>query len=91
MAKRIHQFQGISKSQISENILANYAPVIQLGIQAPQGTKFKINESNNYIVMGQIGIYELDLTNLGVYIYSLKFDQSNENIIVDIIYEGGVY
>jgi hypothetical protein len=61
------------------------------------GTKFYVNGSNNPIIIGNTGIYELNLQGL-TEINSLQFDassialiHSNKNayLIVDMIYEDG--
>lgn len=69
----------------------------KVGIQAPPGTKFLIGgglHQGNYIVVGSTGIYEIDLTNMGITIdsiqlYGTSLDQINMNnsssLIVDII------
>lgn len=84
-----------SAQLVSGEIFANYAPIVQLGVQGLPGTKFEVNTSPEPILIGSTGIYELDLAN-GVTISSLKFNsQSIENIqnnnsaylIVDIIYD----
>ncbi len=87
MAKKIYQFIGVVAG---ENILKDgYYPVTKLGIQAPEGTTFTINEGGE-IAVGATQIYELDLTGLGGQIYSIVFKETNEtSVIVDIIYEGG--
>lgn len=76
------------------NIFKNYNPVIQLGIQAPPGTKFYINNGMTPVMIGKTGIYELDLEGLGS-IASIKFDRNSLNatseqtpIMIDIVYEG---
>lgn len=77
------------------NILSNYGVVFQLGIQAPPGTEFYINEGIAPITVGATGIYELDLGNLGT-IRSIRFPQTSLDnsdvktygIIVDVVYEG---
>lgn len=70
-------------------------PVIQLGIQALPGTKFYLNNSNNPIIIGYTGIYELSLEGVAE-ITSLAFDAKsiqtindtiNAYLIVDMIYE----
>ena len=70
-------------------------PILQLGIQSLPGTKFKLNNSVDPIIIGSTGIYELNLDNK-TEISSLAFDATsiqniNENngayLIVDIIYE----
>lgn len=84
------------RTLISGSAFSNYMPIIQLGIQSLPGTKFYLNGSNNPIIIGNTGIYELDLQGL-TEINSLQFDASslaliqNNNsayLIVDIIYEG---
>lgn len=88
MAKKIHQFTGITAGI---NIIAEYFPVIKLGIQAPAGTQFILNGGSSAITVGNYGIYELDLTNLGGLINSIVFKENDEinQVIVDIVYEGG--
>lgn len=93
MAKKIHQFTD-ENIVFEGNILQNYPRVTKLGIQGqPNYTSFKINGSNDSIVIGRYGIYELDLTGLGGMINSLEFvntvDNKDYKMIVDIIYEGG--
>lgn len=84
-----------SSALINGDVFAQYAPIVQLGVQGLPGTKFEVNASPEPILIGSTGIYELDLEN-GVTISSLKFNsQSIENIqsnnsaylIVDIIYD----
>lgn len=84
-----------SSALINGDVFAQYAPIVQLGVQGLPGTKFEVNASPEPILIGSTGIYELDLEN-GVTISSLKFNsQSIKNIqdnnsaylIVDIIYD----
>lgn len=111
MAKQIKQFrfynQKSSKNYPSNITMANlasgsifssYMPVVQLGIQSLPGTKFYLNNSNDPIIIGQTGIYELTLEGLSE-ITALEIDRKsltaiNNNInaylIVDILYEDGV-
>lgn len=110
MAKQVRQFRFYSSSNtagknypsnisyynlVSGSIFADYMPVIQLGVQALPGTKFYLNNSNNPIIIGHTGIYELDLQGLAE-ITALSFDSrsveaisanNNAYLIVDIIYE----
>ena len=110
MAKQIKQFryyeQGNNKNYPSNISLSNlasgsifskYMPVIQLGIQSLPGTKFYLNNSNEPIIIGNTGIYELDLNGLSE-ITAIEFDRqsvnmiatnSNGYLIVDILYEDG--
>lgn len=84
----------------------NLSSAIQIGIQTLPGTVFYLSSNqngssnaavlNDYgIVVGKTGIYELDVSNLGIVINSLRFngvsiDDINNNpsgyLIVDIIY-----
>ena len=86
MAKQIHQIVGVTAGS---NMLINHAPVVKLGIQAPANTIFYINGSNSPIKIGSYGIYELDLTHLNGQIFSLVFDKTLSNVVIDIVYEGG--
>lgn len=109
MAKRVKQIRYYSdgsqknyggpvyRTLISGSIFSDYMPILQLGIQTLPGTKFYLNGSNNPIVIGGTGIYELDLQGL-TEINSLQFDassvsliNSNESayLIIDFIYEDG--
>ena len=68
-----------------------------LGIQSTPGTEFYINDLNTSIIIGQTGIFELDLTSYGsLVITSLSFtpgsirdnnNGSNSFLIVDLKYE----
>lgn len=106
MAKKIMQFryynEGSAKNQpkainkaklISGSIFSNYLPITQLGIQALPGTKFYLNNSTSPIIIGQTGIYELDLeglseiTNISFEGMSIEAINTNQNayLIVDVI------
>lgn len=83
------------KDLATGRIFDKYLPIVQLGIQALPGTKFYINNSQNSIVVGYTGIYELN-SNLVYSIRQLSFDTKSLNLIanndngyllVDIIYE----
>lgn len=72
-------------------------PVLQLGIQGLPGTRFYLNEAVDPIIIGQTGIYELDLTN-GIQITKITVDprsiqeikdNNNAYLIIDIIYDDG--
>ena len=110
MAKQIKQFRyykqnspknyptNISIANLaSGSIFSKYMPVIQLGIQSLPGTKFYLNNSNDPIIIGNTGIYELDLNGLSE-ITAISFDRASINaiatnqngyLIVDILYEDG--
>lgn len=96
--KQIRQFiyNGETNSNVNwkGNILANCnGNISHLGIQAPPGIYFNINDSESDIAIGGTGIYELDL-GIGV-ISSLVFINledvdtiyNGEKIIVDVVYE----
>lgn len=81
------------------NIFRDYGPVSQLGIQAPPGLKFYLNNSKYSIMVGDTGIYELDLEGIGR-ILSISFDRNDlrnfyggtnkaDKLLIDIVYEGG--
>lgn len=111
MARRVKQFRFYSENDTLRNqptnitpqklssgsVFADYLPIKQLGIQALPGTKFKVNNSSEPIVIGSTGIYELELPD-DVEITALSFEASsiamlsnleNSSLIVDIIYEDG--
>jgi hypothetical protein len=87
----------------SGNLFRNYGLVSSLGIQGPPGLKFYLNDGEYPIVIGNTGIYQLDLSGSSR-IVSIKFpglgkmgDQaqkdllSNERkLIIDIVYGGGI-
>ena len=84
---------------ISGTAFRDCFPIIQLGIQAPPGTKFYLNNSSNYVIIGQTGLFDLDLASTSN-ISALRFDKksidaikSNDSniLIIDILYfgEGG--
>ena len=113
MAKQVRQFRyynNITGTQtknypadlslrhlVSGSAFSGCPHILQLGIQSLPGTKFYLNNSNNPVIIGSTGIYELDLNGLSE-ITALSFDQksvqavsSNNNafLIVDVIYEDG--
>lgn len=111
MAKQIKQFRYYEQGNTAKNypsnislsnlasgsIFSKYMPVVQLGIQSLPGTKFYLNNSNDPIIIGNTGIYELDLNGLSE-ITAIEFDRQSINaiatntnayLIVDILYEDG--
>lgn len=81
------------------NIFNDYKLISQMGIQAPAGLKFYLNNSDYPITVGETGIYELDLENIGR-INAIRFDKTDistmfpednklNRLLIDIIYEGG--
>lgn len=74
----------------------NQAPIKQLGIQSLPGTKFYINESDNPVILGKTGIFELNCMDMAYSITKLTFDieslrrideNDNDFLIIDIIEE----
>lgn len=85
------------QSLINGTPFGNYVPIVQLGIQTIPGTKFFLNSGQTPIIVGNTGIYELDLNGL-TEINSLRFENrsiqninklENGYLIVDIMYEDG--
>ena len=83
---------GTAFKNNNQNVL-----ITQLGIQTLPGTKFYLNDSANAIIVGNTGIYELDLNGLSE-ITAISFDRASINaiatnqngyLIVDILYEDG--
>lgn len=84
---------------IDGTVFADCFPISQLGIQALPGTRVLLNKATDqdYILIGQTGIFELDLDNQ-TEITSICFDKesmekinavTNAVLIVDIIYDDG--
>lgn len=84
---------------IDGTVFADCFPISQLGIQALPGTRVLLNKATDqdYILIGQTGIFELDLDNQ-TEITSICFEKlsmdtiektSNAVLIVDIIYDDG--
>lgn len=108
MARHVKQFRyyndgsqknsppGLRAGQfVSGNIFNGYYPIVQLGIQSLPGTEFFLNDSHNPVIIGNTGIYELDIigqTEITSLTFASKTMQAiarNDNayLIVDIIYE----
>lgn len=110
MAKRVGQVRWFSDEQVERNYpedvtLASLQSgsifsrktqnIVQIGIQAPPGTKFYLNASPNPIMVGATGIYELNIDGLSS-IDMISFEREslvniNNNaaayLIVDYLYE----
>lgn len=74
---------------------AHCFPILQLGIQSLPGTKFRLNNAADPVIIGRTGIYELDLE-AETQISRIEFEKSsivaiannrNAYLIVDIIYD----
>lgn len=75
----------------------NVYPILALGIQTLPGTKFYINGSEDPIIVGATGIYELDVVDKAE-IINILFDPSSllairdsaiGYLIIDILYDNG--
>lgn len=84
---------------ITGDVFKDCFPISQLGIQALPGTRVLLNKAadQDYILIGQTGIFELDLDNQ-TEITSIQFDAQsiatiaeiqNAVLLVDIIYDDG--
>lgn len=78
-----------------KNIFQGYDEISQLGIQGEPGTAFYLNNSDYSIVLGETGIYEIDLQERGTihsigFIANRAFDtytSGNNQLLIDIIYD----
>ena len=83
---------------VKGNIFEKYNNITQLGIQAKSGTTFWLNDTGYEIIIGDTGIFEIDLQDLGT-INKIRFSESDitdydnldgkDRLLIDIIYEGG--
>lgn len=80
---------------ISSDIMQEIGRITHLGIQGLPGTKVYINNNREPIIIGNLGVFELDLTNYS-FIWSVQFNpmsiksiEQNRNgyLIVDVIYD----
>lgn len=58
------------------NIFQDYGYVSQFGIQGPVGLRFYLNNSIHPIMIGETGIYELDLEDVGR-LTSIRFNKED--------------
>ena len=89
--------EGVKKSHFIEgNVFDRYNSISQMGIQGQPGTAFVLNSGDAPIILGETGIYEIDLENRG-YISSIyfidnsafdKYVSGKTKLLIDIIYEG---
>lgn len=108
MAKKIAQYRyyndgnennypaSLTKAELANGKRFSALDIYQLGIQTVPGTIFYLQETENPIIVGTTGIFELELHNETTVINSLKFDgrsldiiasNPNTSLIIDIIYE----
>ena len=93
MYKIAQKSKFIEKIEESTLEITDYNKIVQLGIQAPPGSHFRINgentDSNGDIEIGTTGMFELDLKDTNTYITSITVTATvGSQIIVDILYEG---
>lgn len=60
-----------------------YGPIIQLGIQAPPGTKVYLNGNSFPVIIGHTGLFDLDLSNTDNYISSIAFDENSISSLIE--------
>lgn len=75
----------VQSANDQDNLFSNIY-VVQLGIQAPPGTQFTLNNSDT-ITMGPYGLYELDLTDTQSVLDDLRIIKLEKDIAtIDILY-----
>lgn len=91
-----NQPSSINRSQlVSGSAFSGKYPIVQLGIQTLPGVKFYLNKGTTPIIIGNTGIYDLELdgvtqiTHLCFEAASVDMINNNEDsyLIVDFIYE----
>ena len=91
------EFEAVGRASGFANgdVFKDYYPFYQLGVQTLPGVMFYLNGSEDPVIVGSTGIYELDLegiskiNNLYFDSTSLKLIADNPNafLIIDVIYE----
>ena len=88
-----YPYNLVSQDLVTGDIFNNYMPIKRLVINSLPGTKFNIDTSNSFSVMGASGVYQIDNINKTI---SLKFAQESIDyidinpdgyLIIDIVYE----
>lgn len=89
--------QGSSNKCIEQLTTGSFLqkkPIIQLGIQALEGTRFYLNNIPKPIIIGENGIFELKLNGVAE-IHNIRFDlvsidaimkNTNAILIIDVVY-----
>ena len=106
MAKEFQQFVYMNKDEVINQMNASNRNIIsdiqvyKLGIQGYPGLKFLINQQISDtnqtpldLIIGNTGVFEIDLEGSGNYITDLRFSDQTiidlpSPIIIDIMYEG---
>lgn len=70
------QIKNYRDKLIAGNIFQDYGHVSQFGIQGPTGLRFYLNGSQHSIMIGETGIYELNLEGIGR-ITSIRFNKDD--------------
>lgn len=86
--------QGMLKTVLTSGKLFDKIAVSQLGIQGRPNTCFYLNESAYPIILGETGIYELDLQDRGT-ITSItfashtldKYEFTGDRLLIDVVFE----
>ena len=90
------QTTNTTAKKLKEGTIFNdFSQITQLGIQGEPGTTFVLNGGDYPIVLGETGIYEIDLEDRG-FIYSINFLDNaafkkyaeGSTLLIDIVYEG---
>lgn len=85
------------KRLTEENLFGGESSISQMGIQGRPGTTFYLNGQTFPIVLGETGIYEIDLQNYG-FIHTIQFSpeelnnyaKNKDRLLIDIICKGGL-
>lgn len=88
---------ALSKERLSTtNIFEECGRVVQLGVQGIPNTIFYLNNGEYPIMIGSLGVYELDVDGLTT-LTAIKFDYESlelyndgaNGLIIDIVFNGG--
>lgn len=90
-------FTAVSGAQGFANgdVFKEYYPFYQLGIQTLPGTMIYLNGSEDPVIIGSTGIYELDISD-GVEVFTLQVSSASLSqisaandgyIIIDVLYD----
>lgn len=86
---------GSNNIFINDDKMQKLGMITHIGIQALPGTEVFINQNKSPVIIGNIGIFELDLTDYS-YIYSLyikyesaeRIEESQDGyLIIDVVYD----
>ena len=95
MAKYTQIYITKNEPDLSKNFLANKIGVQRLGIQGLPGMGFRLGpEGSPEIMLGQVGLLDLDISNYSMTIEDLYLTQRAVNllqgdafILIDVVYE----